>query len=201
MNLVLNAWRMNHIKVCFDAKKKTWWGKKKNKKQRLGSLCAWQSANVADGPRIIAPDQCRLFTSKVQSPGLTCINNPGLRQKCSMLEGGKVLPFHFVLSCCIMFSFSPAFEAQRWERGRQVWAELLSMKDGQTRRTNSCFSPWLMRKTTTGPQWDVETLAQPSAVLTSQDRLPWPGVGVGEGTEFSSGTLCTLKEQQPLLGW
>lgn len=160
---------MNHIKVCFDAKKRRG-GWKKNKKQRLGSLCAWQSANVADGPQIIAPDQCRLFTSKVQSPGLTCINNPGLRQKCSMLEGGKVLPFHFVLSCCIMFSFLPAFEAQRWVRGRQVWAELLSMKDGQTRRTCPilAFQLGWWGKTTTGPQWDVETLAQPSAVLTSQ---------------------------------
>lgn len=31
----------------------------------------------------------------------------------------------------------------------------------------SCFSPWLMSQTTTGPQSDIEMLVQPSAVLTS----------------------------------
>lgn len=74
-----------------------------------GSVQTWLLGMSADGFQIIATDQCCLFASKVQSPGLTCIKNLGLRQKkkkkAPPYRGGEVLCFHFFLSFYITFSF------------------------------------------------------------------------------------------------
>lgn len=187
--------------------KKTWWG---GEKQRLGSLCAWQSANVAIGHVVWwLPDQCCLFTSKVQSPGVTCINNPGLRQKCSMLEGEKALPVHFVLSfkSCFHSASLPAFEVQWWVWGRQVWADLLSIKDGQTRRLSGLVRFFLLFTMADEKNHDWsslrcwDTCVTICCAYTPKNKTDYPDRRWGRGTELSSGTLCTLKEQQPLLGW
>lgn len=150
------------------------------------SVQTWLSGMSADGFQIIATDQCCLFASKVQSPGLTCIKNQLLHQKKNLhLMGGSATLslFPLFLYHILIFLYLPLRinTEWRWGEGRKCkercslwrmvrqggWQDLCSTPAFH-------FSWW---ETRTGIYWDVETLMQPSAVLPSQkqDRLPRPG--------------------------
>lgn len=154
-----------------------------------GSMQTWLSGMSADGFQIIATDQCCLFASKAQSPGLTCIKNLGLRQKKKKklhLIGGKsaVLSlFPLFLYHILIFLYLPLRinTEWRWGEGRKckescsLWR--MVRQGGWQDLSNSPAFHFGWWETRTGTYWDVETLAQPSAVLPSQkqDRLPRPG--------------------------